>query len=134
MQGNTLPRAREALLSDAIATVGGAATGTSTVTSYIESATGVAMGGRTGLVSVVTAVCMLMTVFCYPLVRMIGAGVPLDNGMVLYPTLAPALIMVGILMTRNITQIEWNDMTEAIPACQPLDTRGFRPCGWKGEG
>ena len=112
----TLPRARQALLSDALATMGGATAGTSTVTSYIESASGVASGGRTGLTSVFTAGLMLMTMFCYPLVRMIGEGVTVDDSAVLYPTLAPALIIIGILMMRNVKRIEWEEFTEAVPA------------------
>ena len=112
----TLPKAREALLSDAMATMGGAVAGTSTVTSYIESASGVAAGGRTGLTSVFTAGLMLLTMFCYPLVRMIGEGVQLNENVVLYPTLAPALIIIGILMMRNVRGVEWEDITEAVPA------------------
>lgn len=114
MKNGTLPRARQALLSDAIASVGGAVTGTSTVTSFIESASGVAAGGRTGLTSVVTALLMSGTAFCYPLVRMIGEGV--EDGATLYPTLAPALIVIGVLMMRHITRIAWDDLTEAVPA------------------
>ncbi len=112
----TLPRARQALLSDALATMGGATAGTSTVTSYIESASGVAAGGRTGLTSVFTAGLMLMTIFFYPLVRMIGEGVTVNDSTVLYPALAPALIIIGILMMRNVKRIEWEEFTEAVPA------------------
>ena len=69
MRGRTLPRARQALLADAIGTVVGAALGTSTVTAYVESSTGVAAGGRTGLASVVTAALFLLALFFYPLVQ-----------------------------------------------------------------
>ena len=74
MRDGTLPRAREALLADAIGTVAGAALGTSTVTAYIESGAGVAAGGRTGLTSLVTAALFLLSLFFYPLVRTIGGG------------------------------------------------------------
>ena len=74
MRDGTLPRAREALLADAVGTVAGAALGTSTVTAYIESGAGVAAGGRTGLASLVTAALFLLSLFFYPLVRMIGGG------------------------------------------------------------
>ena len=74
MRDGTLPRARQALLADAVGTVAGAALGTSTVTAYIESGAGVAAGGRTGLASLVTAALFLLSLFLYPLVRMIGGG------------------------------------------------------------
>ena len=74
MRDGTLPRAREALLADAVGTVAGAALGTSTVTAYIESGAGIAAGGRTGLASLVTASLFLLSLFFYPLVRTIGGG------------------------------------------------------------
>jgi adenine/guanine/hypoxanthine permease len=116
MRGNTLPRARGALLADAIGTVVGAALGTSTVTAYIESSTGVAAGGRTGLASVVTAVLFFLSLFFYPLVRMIGGGYPIGNGVVLYPVIAPALVLVGTMMMPAVRAIAWDDPTEGIPA------------------
>ena len=69
-----MPRARQALLADAVGTVVGAGLGTSTVTAYVESSTGVAAGGRTGLASVVTAALFLLALFFHPLVKMIGGG------------------------------------------------------------
>jgi len=112
----TLPRARQALLADAVGTVAGAGLGTSTVTAYIESATGVAAGGRTGLASVVTALLLLASLFFSPLVRMIGGGYDAGQGIVLYPVVAPALILVGTLMMREVRHIGWEDPTEAVPA------------------
>ncbi len=114
-EGN-LPRARRALLSDATATVLGALLGTSTVTSYIESATGVAEGGRTGLSNVVTAILFILALFTYPLVKMIGGGYQVSEGVVMYPAIAPALIIVGSLMLSGVKKIDWEDVTEAIPA------------------
>ncbi|MDH4210064.1 MAG: NCS2 family permease [candidate division WOR-3 bacterium] len=110
-----LPRARQALLSDAIGTVIGTIMGTSTVTSYIESSTGVASGARTGLANVTTGVLFLIALLFYPLVKMIGGGYMTD-GSVLYPVTAPALIIVGTLMMSGVTKIDWKDFTEAIPA------------------
>ena len=116
MREGRLPRAREALLADAVGTVAGAALGTSTVTAYIESATGVAAGGRTGLASLVTAALLLLSLFFSPLVRMIGGGCQVAQGVVLYPVVAPALILVGTLMMREVRHIEWDDPVEAVPA------------------
>lgn len=116
MKEGKLPRARQALLSDAIATSGGALLGTSTVTSYIESASGISAGGRTGLTGIVVAVLFVLAIFFSPLVHMIGAGYEAGGGLTLYPVIAPALIIVGSLMFKNIVNIEWDDYTEAIPA------------------
>ncbi|WAC06699.1 MAG: NCS2 family permease [Thermodesulfobacteriota bacterium] len=112
----TLPRARQALLSDAIGTVSGALLGTSTVTCYIESATGVSAGARTGLANIMTGLMFLLAIFFAPLVKMIGGGMKVGEGLVLYPIIAPALIIVGCFMLKNISQINWNDFGEAIPA------------------
>jgi AGZA family xanthine/uracil permease-like MFS transporter len=100
-----IPRVGRALLSDAIGTVFGALLGTSTVTSYIESAAGVAAGARTGLSNVFVAGLFLLAAFCSPL----AAAIP---G---YAT-APALILVGALMTESIGRVQWDEFTEAIPA------------------
>ncbi|RPI22843.1 MAG: NCS2 family permease [Acidobacteria bacterium] len=112
----TLPRAREALLSDATGTSLGALLGTSTVTSYIESAAGVSAGARTGLANMVTGVLLLLSVFFSPLVKMIGGGVQYGEGLRLYPIVAPALIIVGCFMIKNVRHIVWDDFGEAIPA------------------
>jgi adenine/guanine/hypoxanthine permease len=111
-----LPRAREALSADAFGSVSGALFGTSTVTAYVESAAGVAEGGRTGLANMVTGLLMLAGLCFYPLSRMIGDGFKLPNGSQIYPVVAPALIVVGSMMLRNVSRIRWDDATEAIPA------------------
>ena len=111
-----LPRARFALLSDAFGTLAGAVLGTSTVTSYIESAAGVSAGARTGLANMVTGGLFLLAIFFSPLIRMIGGGIEAGEGVILYPVIAPALIVVGALMLRNVRRIDWDDFTEAIPA------------------
>jgi AGZA family xanthine/uracil permease-like MFS transporter len=116
LEGGRLPRARQALLADAVGTVAGATLGTSTVTAYIESATGVAEGGRTGLASLVTAACFLLSLAFAPLVRTIGGGYDAGGGLVLYPVVAPALLVVGVLMLQEVRHVAWDDPTEAIPA------------------
>jgi AGZA family xanthine/uracil permease-like MFS transporter len=116
MRDGTLPRARQALLADAAGTVIGAGLGTSTVTAYIESSAGVSAGGRTGLANVVTAALFFLSLFCFPLVRMIGGGYQAGEAAVLYPVVAPALVLVGTMMMGVVRKIPWDDPTEAIPA------------------
>lgn len=114
-----LPRANLALLSDATGTLAGACMGTSTVTSYIESASGVAAGARTGLANVVTALLFLLALFFSPLVAMVGAGWMIPDSSppaFLYPITAPALILVGVMMMKCVGEIPWDDLSEAIPA------------------
>jgi AGZA family xanthine/uracil permease-like MFS transporter len=100
-----LPNARRALAADALGTMIGAALGTSPVTAYIESATGVQAGGRTGLTAVVVATLFLLSLFLAPLAGAIPA----------YAT-APALLFVAALMVRGFADIDWSDLTEAAPA------------------
>lgn len=100
-----LPRINRALFADATATTVGSLLGTSTVVTYIESATGVSEGGRTGLVAVVVAALFALSAFLAPIVGAIPAIAT-----------APALIIVGALMIRAVTAINWEDLTEAIPA------------------
>lgn len=107
MRNNKLPRAKQAMVSDAIGTVAGAGLGTSTVTSFIESAAGVEAGGRTGLTGLVVAGLFLFALFFSPLIAMIGGYAPIT---------APALTIVGAMMMQNVSKIEWNDYTESIPA------------------
>ncbi len=118
LKDGELPRARQAFLSDAAGTVIGACLGTSTITSYIESAAGVMVGGRTGLANMFTALCFLLALFFKPLVQMVGGGVPDPEvqGLLYYPILAPALIVVGSLMMASIARVKWDDPTEALPA------------------
>ena len=100
-----LPRIRGALLSDAVGTSVGAICGTSTVTTFVESASGVAEGGRTGLTAIVAAILFGLSLFLSPIFLAIPS----------FAT-APALIIVGFLMLTSVTKIDFNDMTEAIPA------------------
>jgi AGZA family xanthine/uracil permease-like MFS transporter len=102
-----LPLPQRAYLTDASATVVGALLGTSTVTSFIESAVGVEQGGRTGLTSVVTAAWFLLALFFAPVVALVGSYPPIT---------AAALVTVGALFLRGVSRIEWSDPTEALPA------------------
>ena len=121
MTGGKLPRGNRALAADAGGTMLGAALGSSTVTSYIESITGVASGARTGLAALVTAACLLAAMVFQPLVEMVGGGVVVGEyswgaPILRYPMIAAALIMVGALMIRTVREIDWEDITEALPA------------------
>lgn len=112
-----LSKGRQALLTDAIGSVGGACLGTSTVTCYIESASGIAEGGRTGLTSIVTGLLMIVAIFFEPLISIIGEGINVPGSPIpLYPIIGPALIVVGGLMLKDLVNINWDDFTEAIPA------------------
>jgi len=107
MKDGKLPRARRALFSDAVGTVVGACLGTSTVTSYIESAVGVEEGGRTGLANMVTAALFLVAIVFSPIIAVIGQA---------KCVIAPVLILVGCVMMSCVRHIKWADATEAIPA------------------
>ncbi len=104
-ENGKLPRVKQALLADAIATSAGAIIGTSTTTTYVESSAGVAAGGRTGLSSVVTGLMFLFAIFLSPIFVAIPG----------FAT-APALIFVGFLMVSAILGVDFNDLTEAVPA------------------
>lgn len=114
LKDGKLVRARGAFLADAAGTVAGSVLGTSTVTSYVESAAGVTSGGRTGLVAVTCAACFLLALFFAPLLTAIGAGVEVA-GVTYYPVLAPVLILIGALMTGAVRRVAWDDPVEAIP-------------------
>jgi AGZA family xanthine/uracil permease-like MFS transporter len=116
LRDGRLPRATPALMADSSGTVIGSMLGTSTVTAYIESATGVEAGARTGLANVVTGSLFFLALFFEPLVRMVGGGVTLEGGGQLQPMTAPALIVVGSLMIKGVRQIRWDDITEGFPA------------------
>ena len=103
-------------MADAVGTSVGALLGTSTVTAYIESATGVSQGGRTGFVCVVIAILFLLSILFYPLVKMIGGGYEISKGVFIYPITAPALVIVGSLMIQTIKNVRWDDFSEGIPA------------------
>jgi len=119
-----LPRAREAMASDALATVVGTVLGTSTLTAYVESAAGVAAGARTGLASLVTAALLLAALFFSPLARMVGTPVHV-GGATLYPVVAPALIVVGSFMIRAVTRVDFRDPPAAVASFLTLVTMPF---------
>ena len=101
----TFPRMKQALYVDSISSVVGSYIGTSSVTAYIESSSGVSIGGRTGLMAVVTGILFLMVMFLSPLAGMVPAYAA-----------AGALIYVGVLMTSSLARVKWDDLTEAVPA------------------
>lgn len=103
-EGN-FPQIRKALFADALGTTFGAMLGTSTVTSYVESASGVAAGGRTGLTALSTSVMFLLALFFAPLFLMVPAAAT-----------APALILVGLFMISSVVSINFDDITESLPA------------------
>ncbi|MBR3121171.1 NCS2 family permease [Oceanobacillus profundus] len=105
VKDNKLPRAGRALFADSTATVVGAVVGTSTTTSYVESTSGVAVGGRSGFTSVVTAGFFLLALFFSPLLSVVTAEVT-----------APALIIVGVMMASALKHIEWEQFEIAVPA------------------
>lgn len=109
-----IKNSKGALLSDAIGTVAGACLGTSTVTSFVESSSGVAAGARSGLASVVTAILFLVALFLSPLFFLIPAAAT-----------APALIFVGYLMMKSVAGIKFDDPTEGIPAFVTIMTMPF---------
>jgi AGZA family xanthine/uracil permease-like MFS transporter len=101
----TIPGVKKVLMADAIATVAGAAFGTSTTTTYVESASGVASGGRTGLTSFTVAICFAIALFFAP----VFLGIP-------SAATAPALILVGVMMMSSIKDVDFNDFSECVPA------------------
>src|SRR5699024_3125034 len=105
MRNNKLPRAGKALFADSSATVAGAIIGTSTTTAYVESTAGVGAGGRTGFTAVVTAGFFLLALFFSPLLSIITVEVT-----------APALIIVGVMMSKSLQHIEWDKFEVAVPA------------------
>ena len=107
MKNGKLPRARQALLSDSVATSIGAMFGTSPTTAYIESTSGVAAGGRTGLTSLTVAALFILSAFFGPLVSAVSG---------ISAITAPALIIVGSMMMGSIAKIKWNELDEAFPA------------------
>jgi adenine/guanine/hypoxanthine permease len=110
-ESGEIPRLNQILFADATATVLGSLAGTSTVVTYIESAAGVAVGGRTGIASIVTGLLFLVALFVAPLVAMIPAAAT-----------SPALILVGALMISAVNEIEWADPMVAVPAFLTLIT------------
>jgi len=108
-EDGNMPQMKEALLSDAVGTLAGSFTGTSTVTTFIESASGVEAGGRTGLTAVTTAVMFLLCIFIAPVAAIIPA-----------PATSAALVYVGILMLANLKKIDFADVSQMLPVAVML--------------
>jgi AGZA family xanthine/uracil permease-like MFS transporter len=124
LEDGRLPRAREAMATDAAGTIVGTVLGTSTLTAYVESAAGVHAGARTGLASVVTAALLLAAMFFSPLAHM--AGHPVQVGeLTLYPMVAPALIIVGSFMIRSVANIDWADAPAGMASFLTIVTMPF---------
>ncbi len=115
-----LPDAKRILLVDSLAAVGGGVAGASSVTSYIESGSGVAEGGRTGLTSVVVGILFLLALPFAPIIEVIGRSVPISGpdgqDILVSPVTAPALVVVGFLMMTAVRFIPWDRSDEALPA------------------
>ena len=124
LENGRLPRAREAMATDAVGTIVGTLLGTSTVTAYVESAAGVQAGARTGLANVVTAALLLAALFFSPLAHMAGEGVRVGEA-TLYPIVAPALILVGGFMVRGIGRIDLADPPPAFASFVTMLTMPF---------
>ncbi|MGA8944145.1 MAG: NCS2 family permease [Thermoactinomyces sp.] len=107
MKGDQLPRGERALVADSVATLVGSLFGTSPTSAYIESSSGVAAGGRTGLTAVVVAILFVLSAFFSPLVSAVSG---------IAAVTAPALIIVGSLMMSQVSSIKWNEIDEAFPA------------------
>jgi AGZA family xanthine/uracil permease-like MFS transporter len=106
-----MPKMKEALLSDAVGTVAGSLTGTSTVTTFVESASGVEAGGRTGLTALTSGILFLCCMFIAPIAALIPA-----------PATSSALIYVGIVMLGGLQKIDWNDISQMAPVALMLLT------------
>ncbi len=115
IKNGRLPRGNQAMLADSVGTVVGTLLGTSTVTSYIESTTGIAQGARTGLANLVTSVLFLGALFFSPLAAMVGGSFTYKD-QVLHPVIAAPLIIVGFMMMKAVARIDWDNVSEAIPA------------------
>ncbi len=110
-ENGNMPNMREALMSDAVGTIAGACTGTSTVTTFVESSAGIEQGGRTGLTSLTTGILFLACIFIAPIAALIPAAAT-----------SSALIYVGILMISGLKNIDWNDIDQVLPAAIMLIT------------
>jgi len=112
-EGNPL-NMNKCMLADAIATCAGAVAGTSTVTTFVESSSGVAAGGKTGFTALVTGLCFIVAMFLSPIAQLIPSAAT-----------ATALIWVGVLMMSSVTNINWTDPAEALPAFLTIAVMGF---------
>lgn len=132
LQEGNLPRSRWALWSVSAGSIAGASMGTSTLVPYVESAAGVEAGARTGLAAVFTGVLFLAALLITPIVQAFGGGVRIEVGedlqrqvLTIYPAIAPAVIVVGSLMLRDVRTIPWDDPTEALPAFLTMVVMAF---------
>lgn len=125
IKNNKLPRAQKAMLSDASSTVIGSLLGTSTITSYVESAAGIVSGAKTGLANIITGILFLVALFFKPLVLTVAQPYQLPNNQIIYPVIAPVLIIVGCMMMSTVTKIAWETYSESIPAFLTITVMPF---------
>jgi len=111
-----IPRIRALLCVDSLGALLGGLFGCSSVTSYIESAAGVAVGGRTGLANIVTGLAFWASLFFLPLIAIVGGGIPVGENAYAYPATAPALIVVGFLMIAEARRIDFSSIETGLPA------------------
>jgi AGZA family xanthine/uracil permease-like MFS transporter len=116
LKNGKLPRAGRAMMADSVGTVTGSLLGTSTVTSFVESFTGIKQGARTGFSNLIVAAGFLLALLFSPLVALVGGSITVAEGVNLSPMTAPALIIVGSLMAGAVTRIKWGEITESVPA------------------
>ena len=114
-KGN-LPSLKKVLLVDSAGAIVGGLFGCSSITTNIESASGVSEGGRTGIMPVTTGLMFILSIFFAPLIAVIGGGVHVGEGVYKYPVTAPALIIVGFLMMGIVSKIDFKDLENGIPA------------------
>lgn len=132
-EDGSFDRAGKAFMTDAVATSVGALFGTSTVTSFIESASGIAMGARTGLAAVVTGLCFIGAIALAPIIQIAGQDIgPAFYGVAatvphvaMFPVVAPALIVVGFMMMGALRKVQWDDVTESFPAFATMSMMVF---------
>jgi len=115
-KNGSLPNLKKVLLIDSLAAVAGGLFGASSITTYIESASGVSDGGRTGIMPTTTGFLFLLSIFFAPLIAVIGGGVEIAEGVIKYPVTSPALIVVGFLMMTVMSKIDFKDYEIGIPA------------------
>ncbi|MDD3818810.1 MAG: NCS2 family permease [Actinomycetota bacterium] len=115
-ENGNLPNLKKVLLIDSLAAIVGGLFGASSITTYIESASGVSDGGRTGIMPTVTGFLFLVSIFFYPLITVIGGGIQIAEGVTKYPVTSPALIIVGFLMMGVMSKIDFKDYEVGIPA------------------
>ncbi len=124
-ENGRIPRLKKLLIVDSLGAIFGGMAGCSSNTCYVESAAGVAEGGRTGLTAITCGLLFLATLFCIPFVAVVGGGVEISPGVYKNPVTAGSLILVGYFMIETVRYIPWDDVEQAIPAFLTLTVTPF---------